>query len=118
MGPLHPIGRGSNGNMIREGELPRCCQVHVKGKGKNAMVENMAGKENIGVKGNPGLAILESSAINTNASNSGLGTNSATAKVKLSKELRSLGHVELDYNKKKRYDRLNPKIGERPFTPV
>ncbi|KAI0493888.1 hypothetical protein KFK09_024014 [Dendrobium nobile] len=61
-GPLRPIGRGSNCIVIKGGELPHCRQVHVEGKRKNVMVESMAGKENFGVKENPGLAILESSA--------------------------------------------------------
>ncbi|PKU78337.1 hypothetical protein MA16_Dca008962 [Dendrobium catenatum] len=112
-GYIRPNGRISNGIVIREGEVPPCRQVHVEGKGKNIMVESMAGKKSIGVKRNPGLAILESSASDPNVSNSGLGSYSAVDKFKLSKELRSLGPVEPDYKKKKTDGRLNPKDGER-----
>ncbi|PKU63182.1 hypothetical protein MA16_Dca022201 [Dendrobium catenatum] len=61
-GSLCPNGRVSNGIVIREGEVPPCRQVHDEGKGKNIMVESMAGKKSMGVKRNPGMAILESSA--------------------------------------------------------
>ncbi|PKU63111.1 hypothetical protein MA16_Dca024273 [Dendrobium catenatum] len=113
-GSLHPNGRGSNDIVIREGEVPCCHQVPVQGKGKNLLVESMAGKKSLGVKRNPGLAILEPSTSDANISNNGLGSHSGAAKIKRSKELRSLGPVELDYKKKKRYDRLNPKDWERP----
>ncbi|XP_028549094.1 uncharacterized protein LOC114579246 [Dendrobium catenatum] len=63
-GSLRPNGRGLNGIMIREGEVPRCRQVPVDGKGKNLLVESMVGKKSLGVKRNPSLAILEPSASN------------------------------------------------------
>ncbi|XP_020688384.2 uncharacterized protein LOC110103861 [Dendrobium catenatum] len=52
-GSLHPNGRGSNDIVIREGEVPCCHQVPVQGKGKNLLVESMAGKKSLGVKRNP-----------------------------------------------------------------
>ncbi|PKU81672.1 hypothetical protein MA16_Dca019670 [Dendrobium catenatum] len=140
-GPLRPNGRGSNGIVIREGELPRCRQAPVDGNGKKVLVENMVGKEIFGVKGNPGLAILELSAsddliLRENNFSGVLDTikgynidddlssvevlkenevvddhtkepmhtefwKNKSNEVKLSKELRSLGPVDVDYKKKK-----------------
>ncbi|KAI0529189.1 hypothetical protein KFK09_001736 [Dendrobium nobile] len=55
--------------------------------------------------------------IDTDINHSGLGVFSAAVKVKLAKELKSLGPVDVNHKKKKRYDRLNPKSGERSITP-
>ncbi|KAI0492067.1 hypothetical protein KFK09_026332 [Dendrobium nobile] len=46
-----------------------------------------------------------------------LVVSSAAVKVKLAKELKSLGPVNVENKKKKRFDRLNPKSGERSITP-
>ncbi|XP_020703793.1 uncharacterized protein LOC110115032 [Dendrobium catenatum] len=51
------------------------------------------------------------------ANHIGLGYHSGVAKIKLTKELRSLGPVEPDYKKKKRDGLLNPSSGERSSVP-
>ncbi|PKU66514.1 hypothetical protein MA16_Dca006842 [Dendrobium catenatum] len=53
----------------------------------------------------------------TDASHIGLGSHSGASNIKLAKELRSLGPVELDYKKKKRDGRLKSSSGERSSIP-
>ncbi|XP_020683864.1 uncharacterized protein LOC110100617 [Dendrobium catenatum] len=60
---------------------------------------------------------IDQECIDADINNSGLGVLSTAVKVKLAKELKSLGPVEVDHKKKKRYDRLNPKSGGRSITP-
>ncbi|PKU72241.1 hypothetical protein MA16_Dca006241 [Dendrobium catenatum] len=62
MGPVRPSGRGSNGIVIREGQVNHCRIALVEGKGKSVLIENLDGKEILGGKINPGVAIHESSA--------------------------------------------------------
>ncbi|PKU73765.1 hypothetical protein MA16_Dca020764 [Dendrobium catenatum] len=62
MGPVGPSGRGSNGIVIRKGQVNHYRIAPVEGKRKSVLIENLDGKEILGGKMNPGVAIHESSA--------------------------------------------------------